>query len=337
VPVGCPGGERDKPPGRACGRPLRQRASEPAASAEAVRFVACDRVGPPGSDNSASGSGTSSRSAPPRSSGAWRCRGTATTRGAPRRSPLRHGHDAESGNRRAVTSTRDSMSPSRIVEGLDAPAQMALELRKVPAQDPAAARRARPLALDLASVRRQVLLLPAVGDGPEQRDERGRGGQPARGRPWRARSALGRVRSGSEERSPGTKATTNSGDGSNWFQYSFFASWSTCVRSWRAVRHIGELPRLVVVASARPRGGIEGHLRVDDDLGAAGSGTPRSGRKRPASVLVDTCSSKSQCESIPAISTTRRNCISPQRPRVWGSAAHRPGCGSLFGVAPGRS
>ena len=43
-----------------------------------------------------------------------------------------------------------------------------------------------------------------------------------------------------------------------------------------------------------------------------------SGRRRPSSVAVDTCSSKSQCSSMPAISTTRRSWISPQRPRVCG-------------------
>ena len=34
--------------------------------------------------------------------------------------------------------------------------------------------------------------------------------------------------------SPGMKATTNSGERSNCRQYSFLASWSTCVRSWPA-------------------------------------------------------------------------------------------------------
>ena len=43
-----------------------------------------------------------------------------------------------------------------------------------------------------------------------------------------------------------------------------------------------------------------------------------SGRRRPSSASVVTCSSKSQWGSIPAISTTRRSCTSPQRPRVCG-------------------
>ena len=49
-----------------------------------------------------------------------------------------------------------------------------------------------------------------------------------------------------------------------------------------------------------------------------GTWTIMSGRRRPSSVMVETCSSKSQCESMPAISTTRRSWISPQRPRVCG-------------------
>ena len=43
-----------------------------------------------------------------------------------------------------------------------------------------------------------------------------------------------------------------------------------------------------------------------------------SGRIRPPSASEVTCSSKSQCSSMPAISTTRRSCSSPQRPRVCG-------------------
>ena len=45
-----------------------------------------------------------------------------------------------------------------------------------------------------------------------------------------------------------------------------------------------------------------------------------SGRIRPPSASEVTCSSKSQCSSIPAISTTRRSCSSPQRPAGLGRA-----------------
>ena len=44
-----------------------------------------------------------------------------------------------------------------------------------------------------------------------------------------------------------------------------------------------------------------------------------SGRRRPSSPATVVCSSKSQCSSMPASSTTRRSCISPQRPRTAGA------------------
>ena len=49
-----------------------------------------------------------------------------------------------------------------------------------------------------------------------------------------------------------------------------------------------------------------------------GRWTTMSGRIRPESESEVTCSSKSQCSSMPAISTTRLSCSSPHRPRVWG-------------------
>ena len=44
-----------------------------------------------------------------------------------------------------------------------------------------------------------------------------------------------------------------------------------------------------------------------------------SGRSRPSSVPTLSCSTKSQWASMPAISTTRRSWISPQRPRTAGA------------------
>ena len=44
-----------------------------------------------------------------------------------------------------------------------------------------------------------------------------------------------------------------------------------------------------------------------------------SGRVTLPSVTAVSCSTKSQCSTMPAISTTRRSCISPQRPRIWGA------------------
>src|ERR1039457_645650 len=50
----------------------------------------------------------------------------------------------------------------------------------------------------------------------------------------------------------------------------------------------------------------------------AGNLTSRSGRRRPSSPTSVVCEVKSQYSSMPAISTTRRNWISPQRPRALG-------------------
>ena len=43
-----------------------------------------------------------------------------------------------------------------------------------------------------------------------------------------------------------------------------------------------------------------------------------SGRRLPSPVWIVRCSTKSQCETMPAISTTLRSWISPQEPRVDG-------------------
>ena len=55
----------------------------------------------------------------------------------------------------------------------------------------------------------------------------------------------------------------------------------------------------------------------------SGSRTTRSGRRRPVSDHRPGCSSKSQRCSMPASSTTRRSCISPQRPRTEGVRSAR--------------
>ena len=64
---------------------------------------------------------------------------------------------------------------------------------------------------------------------------------------------------------------------------------------------------------------LERHLGVDHHLpGPRQASRPcRAGAVRRCPSVV-TCCSKSQCSTIPAISTTRRNCISPHRPRVAG-------------------
>ena len=77
-----------------------------------------------------------------------------------------------------------------------------------------------------------------------------------------------------------------------------------------------------------------------------GSLTTRSGRRRLSSVATCACVSKSQCSSIPAISTTRLSWISPQRPRTLGRSrsalrGSRSRCAadsaSLRAGGPGRS
>ena len=66
------------------------------------------------------------------------------------------------------------------------------------------------------------------------------------------------------------KATTISGERSNCFQYSFLASWSTWVRSWRACGS-GERPALSSSsASMQLQERVERDLGVDDHLAAAG-------------------------------------------------------------------
>ena len=77
--------------------------------------------------------------------------------------------------------------------------------------------------------------------------------------------------------------------------------------------------RLVVLRFDRVQVGVERRLRVDHELRDSGMRTRRSGRSAPASPLDDrVCSMKSQCSDMPDSSTTRRNVISPQRPRTSG-------------------
>ena len=119
--------------------------------------------------------------------------------------------------------------------------------------------------------------------------------------------------------SPGTKATTNSGESSNCCQYAFFASASTWARSWRAwldeVGLTGAPRRWRRWRRGRP--GAAPWRRPPPAWPRAGARPCRVGaarrrrRRSPAR-------SKSQCSTMPAISTTRRSCISPHRPRVAG-------------------
>ena len=55
-----------------------------------------------------------------------------------------------------------------------------------------------------------------------------------------------------------------------------------------------------------------------------------SGRSRPSAVVVDRCSSKSQCSAIPAALTALRSVISPQRPLVCGDRKRSDQVPGLF-------
>ena len=69
--------------------------------------------------------------------------------------------------------------------------------------------------------------------------------------------------------SPGTNATTNSGERSTFFQYSFFASASTWFRSWRPWFARQRSPLRLVVGFVRVEEGLEWDLRVDGDVPSA--------------------------------------------------------------------
>ena len=86
----------------------------------------------------------------------------------------------------------------------------------------------------------------------------------------------------------------------------------------RVIAQLGE-PLLVVPSTTATRGTPDRRTsRRRRRSCAPGSLTTRSGRRRLSSVATCACVSKSQCSSIPAISTTRRSWISPQRPRTFG-------------------
>ena len=97
--------------------------------------------------------------------------------------------------------------------------------------------------------------------------------------------------------------------------------WSRTCRAWSASPRAA---RLLVGALLVARAGTrlsETFESITIDL-PPGSFTITSGRScRPSSPSIVCCSSKSQYESIPAISITRFSWISPQRPRVCDSPA----------------
>ena len=119
--------------------------------------------------------------------------------------------------------------------------------------------------------------------------------------------------------SPGTKQTTKSGEFSNWRQYSLEASFWTWVRTWFACVRSCWVRTSSSVASIASRYADSGTFESTTTSALSGRCTTRSGRwSASSSVRSESCSSKSQCSVMPAISTTLRSCSSPQRPRVWG-------------------
>jgi hypothetical protein len=84
------------------------------------------------------------------------------------------------------------------------------------------------------------------------------------------------------------------------------------------VRLEPERSRIIVSEFLGVEKRLERRLRVDDDLFAARQMDHEIGLSRPLSLRSGGCSSKSQRGSMPAISTTRRSCISPHRPRTAG-------------------
>ena len=97
-------------------------------------------------------------------------------------------------------------------------------------------------------------------------------------------------------------------------------TWSRTWRAWSAsARRAGG----VVLGLDRVEVGGERRLGVDHHVRPPGRRTTRSGRSRPSSPSTLCCSWKSQWSSMPAISTTRRSCSSPQRPRTCGARSAR--------------
>src|ERR1700677_509315 len=73
-----------------------------------------------------------------------------------------------------------------------------------------------------------------------------------------------------------------------------------------------------MLASSGDRQASSGTLESTTTILPPGRRTSMSGRSAPSLVWIVLCSRKSQCETMPAISTTLRNWISPHEPRVAG-------------------
>src|ERR1039458_4929675 len=119
--------------------------------------------------------------------------------------------------------------------------------------------------------------------------------------------------------SPGTKHTTKSGERSNCFQYSLDESFWTWARTWLACVRSSRVRVSSSLASIASRYAESGTLESTTTSAPSGRCTTRSGRCSGSSPeRTVSCSSKSQCSAMPAISTTLRSCSSPHLPRVCG-------------------
>ena len=116
----------------------------------------------------------------------------------------------------------------------------------------------------------------------------------------------------------GTKQTTISGPSRNADQYSLAASAATCRPSPVAWSTSSAARSSSGRSSAwASRNAFIGALASMTSTFAPGSRTTTSGRTpRSWALTAVTCSSKSQRDSIPDASSTRRSCTSPHAPRT---------------------
>ncbi len=128
---------------------------------------------------------------------------------------------------------------------------------------------------------------------------------------WAARAAPSMA-------SLGTKQTTISGVSRNPDQYSLAASAATCrprPTAWSRSR--ADLSSSPISSDCASRKAVIGALASTTSTLSPGSRTTTSGRTpRPWALTALTCSSKSQRLTMPAASSTRRSCTSPQAPRT---------------------
>ena len=116
--------------------------------------------------------------------------------------------------------------------------------------------------------------------------------------------------------SPGTNMTTRSIDPPTTSSYrrpARVVTWASMALAWSFMRAARAAGSSSAVASMNASSGT---LESTTTVRPAGRCTTMSGRATPPSPAKLVCSEKSQCSTMPANSTTRRSCTSPQDPRV---------------------